>query len=586
MATSKTVTSLPPEDRAAPAAESDIVERFRFRHGSRNGFICALVVAACLWLAYPAAEIGFIDDWSYAKTAQTFAQTGHFVYNGWAAPILGWQVVWGALFIRLFGFSFTVVRLSTLFVAMATVALFHAVLLRFGVNTRNAVLGTLTLGLSPLFLPLAASYMTEVPGLFAILLCLYLCQRAVVAGSDRATIAWLCLAAASNVVGGTARQIAWLGVLVMVPSTGWLLRRRRGVFPAALLLGVGSAASVLVCMLWFARQPYAVREPVFVGPAFGVDVALRVFFRELGVVLCLLLLVFPIGVVWLSEMRSLCRAALVRIASITLLYGLFQWKTHWTMPWIGDVIVMEFALFRSWLPGPPRPGYPTLLGREIISLLVVVTALALLEVLRSVRAVRSDAAPLASRQEMFWLLAPFVATYFIFLQPRAYQGVIYDRYLLPIMPIAIICLVLLYQRRIAERLPVISAVVLAVFAVLAIGGTHDWFAWHRAQLNAINEIRADGVPRTGIQGGSEYDGWTQIEATGHMNGSYTGISAGAPPPKDCQLEFAQFTPAIHPRFTAAFDRMWCLAPSKFPPVHYRTWLPRYSNTVYVQEIPQ
>ena len=71
---------------------------------------------------------------------------------------------------------------------------------------RFLVLGALTVGLSPIFLPMAASYMTDVAGLFVIVLCLYLCQRAVAAQSDRATVLWLCCAAASNVAGGTVRQ--------------------------------------------------------------------------------------------------------------------------------------------------------------------------------------------------------------------------------------------------------------------------------------------------------------------------------------------------------------------------------------------
>ena len=205
-------------------------------HAVRNGIICACVTAASVLASWPVAEMGFVDDWSYVKTAFVFARTGHIIYNGWATAMLGWVIPWGALFIKLFGFSFTAVRLSTLPLAMASVYLFHASLLRFGITARNAIVGALTLGLSPLFLPLAGSYMTDVAGLFCILLCLYLCQRAVAAQSDGTTILWLAGAALTNLAGGTVRQIAWLGALVMVPSTAWLLRKRTGVKPAAFLL--------------------------------------------------------------------------------------------------------------------------------------------------------------------------------------------------------------------------------------------------------------------------------------------------------------------------------------------------------------
>ncbi len=137
---------------------------------TRNGFICTLIFGACFWAAWPVAGMGFVDDWSYIKSAQVFAQTGHFVYNGWATAMLGWQILWGCLFIHLFGFSFTAARLSIFVIAVISLLLFHAVQLRFGISARNAVIGTLALGLSPLFMPLAASFMSDIPGVFVILL--------------------------------------------------------------------------------------------------------------------------------------------------------------------------------------------------------------------------------------------------------------------------------------------------------------------------------------------------------------------------------------------------------------------------------
>ena len=242
------------------ASEEKWRERFlpdmdRHQRPQRDGLICAFVVAVCVLLTYPVAEMGFQDDWSYVRTALEFARTGQFVYNGWATAMLGWIIPWSALFIKVFGFSFTLVRLSMLPVTMASIYLFHANLIRFGIRGRNAMLGALTLGLSPVFVPMAASYMTDVPGLFVIVLCLYLCQRAVAAHNDRAAVLWLCCAAVSNVIGGTVRQICWLGALVMVPSTAWLLRKRRGVMAAGISLWVMSILGVLACLHWWNLQP-------------------------------------------------------------------------------------------------------------------------------------------------------------------------------------------------------------------------------------------------------------------------------------------------------------------------------------------
>src|SRR5256885_12336142 len=113
------------------------VELHRGRRGATrtsrvDALLCALLVAACIVATWPICGVPFSDDFSYTKTALDFARSGQFHYNGWAAVMLGWQAVWGALFIKLLGFSFNVVRLSMLPFAMANAYLFHRVLIQFG----------------------------------------------------------------------------------------------------------------------------------------------------------------------------------------------------------------------------------------------------------------------------------------------------------------------------------------------------------------------------------------------------------------------------------------------------------------------
>lgn len=559
----------------------------------RNGVLCACVFAVCLLIAWPVAEMGFIDDWSYIRSAQVFAQTGHLVYNGWATAMLGWQVAWGALFIRLFGFSFMVVKLSTLPLALATIILFHSILIRFGLNPRNAVLGTLTLGLSPLFLPLAASYMTDIPGLFVIILCLYCCQRAVSARTHQTAIAWLCLAAASNVVGGSARQIAWLGVLVMVPSTGWLLRNRRGVLPAAILLWIAGIASVFSFITWFAHQPYSVPDhPLKASRMEHPFSILLVCIDFVGALLLLSLVVLPVLLPWLSQIRKAAAAALAAVAFVFVLWAV---APMWNLPWIPHMIFSEFATARNASMNPPNTALFILSVpiRLLVSLLVVSAAAVFAAAVRIKQRELKCSSAFPFGREFFWLLIPFTLSYFTILTPRAGHGMVFDRYMLCVMPVAIVYMIRLHQQWIAPRLPAYSVVALILYALSAIAGTHDWFAWQRARLKAVEEIQAAGVPRNKIQGGFEYDGWTQIENGGNINferieipaGSYRP-DAGTPQlPADCKLDFASFTPDVHPIYTVAFGPKACLSPSEFPSVHYSNWLPPFQKTIYIQKIP-
>src|SRR5215472_7759713 len=190
---------------------------------------CALSLLFCLPLVKPWVEIGIHDEPSYVRTAQVLAQTGHVIYNGWSGPILGWHVYLGAAFIKLFGFSFTAVRLSTLPIAMLTTFLGQRTMLRCGVSQWNAALAMLTLVFTPLFLPLAFTFLTDIGGLLVIILCFYGCVRSIHEDSDTRASMWLAFAALSNALGGSIRQTCWLGLLVMIPSALFLLRRRRSV---------------------------------------------------------------------------------------------------------------------------------------------------------------------------------------------------------------------------------------------------------------------------------------------------------------------------------------------------------------------
>jgi hypothetical protein len=74
--------------------------------------------------------MGISDEGSYILVAQTLARTGHVVYNGWIGAMLGWQLYLGAALIKLFCFSYTTARTSTLLVAVVTAFVAQRTLVR------------------------------------------------------------------------------------------------------------------------------------------------------------------------------------------------------------------------------------------------------------------------------------------------------------------------------------------------------------------------------------------------------------------------------------------------------------------------
>lgn len=569
----------------------------------RNGLFCCLVFLGCYLLVWPVVQMGFGDDWSYIWMARQFAQTGHIAYTGWGTPMVGWMVLWGALFIKLFGFSYMTVKLSVLPIAMGCLLLFYAILRRFEISPGNAAIGTLTLGLSPLFLPLAASFMTDVPGLFVILLCLYLCQRAAFAVTDRAAIAWLLAATITNVAGGTARQVAWLGVLVMVPCSGFLLRKRRVVFATALVLWMAGAGAVFSCIHWFSDQPYSISTPVV--PKFSHSVVfVSVHLLILGMMLlaealCALVLVLPLLTPWVAKLNLEKRfdywLAFFCVGVLPLVIVRFFGGPH-TSLWPADFLFREFGVQKntalSWnkVPRGSLIPYPVQL---VISVFLIAAFLGLLVEIAKLRHKVDELKVSQAAVAVAWLLIPFLLSYFGALALLGWNSPIYDRYVLGVLPCLIIMLLWLQERMLGARVSFASIVFLLLLSVMSIAGTHDWFAWQRARLEAINELRSAGIPRNQIQGGFEYDGWTQLTEVGHVNNPKIKIPRGAfkedldapKLPAVCSYPYWSGFSAILPKYSVSVLPLSCYESTKFPGVHYTAWLPPFHRVVEVQRVP-
>jgi Dolichyl-phosphate-mannose-protein mannosyltransferase len=539
---------------------------------------CALALPLCALAIRPVVEMGVNDDWSYIKTVQILAQTGHIVYNGWATAMLGWQLYLGALFVKLFGFSFTIVRASVLLIAMATAFLTQRTMVRAGISEWNAALGTLVIVTSPLFLPLAFSFMTDVSCLFCIVLCLYACLRALQAETDRAALAWLCFAAISNAIGGTVRQIAWLGVLVMVPSTIWLLRRRPRFLLMGSLLYVGCVAFVFASVHWFHQQPYSVPENLIRGRVnlkTFLFLASNMFRAGLDTSLFLL----PILLLFVPELRRGNRRSTMFFIAGSIVFVAFclvavghHGLPPWLAPYMGNYVT-SYGLLEDGV-------------RLLVTILNAASVLALFALILADTKKLPSAAGLV--QKISWhrltvLIVPFTVAYIILLMPRAaFKGFLFfDRYLIPIITMLLILILRFYQEWVQSRIPTVALLWIAVFAAFGIAGTHDLFTLLRARLAAIDELRLAGVPPTAIDAGFEYNGWIQIERAGFVNDPQIRILPG----DHFSPVFLDSFSVLSPRYGMAYSPGECLGQAGFAPVAVHTWLgPRSNNTIYIVNV--
>jgi Dolichyl-phosphate-mannose-protein mannosyltransferase len=554
---------------------------------------CALAVLLCELISRPFAEMGISDDGPYVLMVQKLAVTGHVVYNGWAAPMLGWQLYLAAAFIKLFGFSFTTVRMSTLFVATVLAFVLQRTLVRANISERNATIGTLALVLSPLYLMLSVTFMTDITGLFAIVLCLYACMRALQASTSGAAIGWLCFAVATNAICGTSRQTGWLGIFVIIPSTLWQLRAQRRVLIAGVAATAVGALFILGCIHWLNHQPYAVPEHLLPDtfPFAHTLTELMDFFLEAP------FLLLPIVALFLPQIRKSTRRSTRIVALMVVAYILLA-----VLPRHADhrlLLEPTYANEGNWvgihgihegihLQGNP-PVFLDIWARVLLTILSLGGVLGLVTFY-----LRPDKKPPAmpSSTGLSWsklgmLLAPFTIVYGLLLIPRAAANYIFDRYLLELLVVALICLVRYYQDCIQPPLPLAGILLVAIMAIYGVASVHNMFALYRARVPLAAEMRAAGVPDTSVDNGFEYNFGVELQYADHINEEHIALPANAyvptpPLPTDtCPMFWHDKTPHIHPLYGISFDPNACHGPAPFSPVHYSRWLARTPGTLYV-----
>ncbi len=543
----------------------------------RYGALCGLLVVVAVLACRPSGEIGYLDDWSTARTAQIFAQTGHFAYNGWEAATEGWQILWAGPFIKLFGFSFLLVRVSLLPVVFATVFLFYESLIRFGFTVEHASFGALTLGLSPLFLPTASSFMTDISSLMVTVLCLVLCQRAVAQKEGRMLVLWLAVATFADMVGGTVRQTAFLGILLMIPGVGWWQRKRRGVLPAAIALTAIGSAWIVLFLHWFHSQPYSVPEQIFfpITAAVVAHLAGQLF----GALLFLLIGVLPALACFSPAVLRLPRKMFWGIYALIAAFSLLTAAT-------AKMNVVGIVLRKYGTDVSLTVTAVALAGAALIFMILRGASVRLSE-RRNLSLPHPQSMPW---QHMFWLLGPYSLGYFLLLLPRGATAWIWDRYLLGLTPVAIACALKIHQDRHGRGVPKIAVLVLVLLGWFGIAKADRRYCENRAILKAANMLRSHNIPRTQIAAGFEYDSETELDVAGYVNEPKLKVPTGAyhayVPPTWLPPEFAymSYTPAITPRYLIVDTLEAGLARTEYPPVQFTTLLPPFHREIYIEQL--
>ncbi len=486
--------------------------------------VIGLLIGVCYWLVWPVGEYAILDDWAFNKSLSFLNERGELRILHWNPMSLVGHVLWGWLFTKLFGVSFTVTKLSVVVLHVLEMFALARWLRWCSVPSRGVWLAVLALMFHPLhFLPCYTSD-TDIPAITWQVLGLWCIARGLAlktpphprplpqSGGEgdrsRHALSWLLLGSALLGWSSWTRQhglVAWLAVATyLVLWERRLLFRREGwcaLLPgAALLVGftgwyrfLHGPTDVFEVSMRQTRE-FALNPPWSSLPEIGLTYAVY-----LGSFVAVLSVALPIT----AWQRLGSRATAAGLLALWLLLNLifyFYFERNLLFPYLRNVLT-PFGLFT---PNTYLLGSQSILwGQPLAWVITSFCVLGFVALVQRVSAVESHSWESPRRVTirlcllwLAWQLAYIVGT----------TPLLFDRHLLILAPSSVLLFVVLTPLQTRWEFVPFAAVMLPL-GYYSLASSHDVHAESRLAFQAGRDLIAADVPPEKINGGYAFDGW-------------------------------------------------------------------------------
>lgn len=496
------------------------------------------VMLLAIVIVDPRGDIPLNDDWNFALTTWTFADSGELRYSRFTAMTLKTQVLWGAFWTLLLGKSFFVLRLSTLVLWVGAAMILDAWLRRIEVSNGLRWIAVLSLAFHPIVFWSAFTFMTQIPFLFCSIAALASFHRGLVRGEDRMLTLGAVMTVAAYLIRQTGVVLALAPLVVLVRHWG---ESRDGRWRRAAIAGSPIVLFVLLAAFTSVLEGYPgqIREHFVVWKVAASELPLQVArvvgyytlfnLQNAGLFLCALVLLAGFGgglatrsrgvvVLWtISTTACLAGAAAMILKGFPMPY----WSS---LPRLdihpGNIFVNlglgPLTLRDTWTLDMPGPFAMGATGRLVLTWVAALLAAVVATVLvRSWWQARSLDRPRRTAIEL--AVAHCVGATAVLLP----SGIYFDRYCVDsLWSLVVLIPALLGSVSWRRALPAFAALGITLsFGVLA---TQEYLEWNRVRWQAYHDLRADGVSLERMDGGYEinqyliggFDGPILLEKSG------------------------------------------------------------------------
>ncbi len=469
----------------------------------------------CILLVNPIGDFPLNDDWSYARNVKSLVLENKIFFDDWGAMTLIAHTLWGAFFCKIFGFSFTVLRCSTLFLGWLGLIATQAFFKEGGMSKKQAFWATLLVAFNPFYFTNAFSYMTEVPFLcFLMLAALFALKN--INTQRNIYIIYLTI---FSIIATLIRQP---GVLIPIAFFFTYLLKNKFSFSNL----IKATAPVFITFLSLSSFTYWRNTYYSLSVHFGkteqlldniyngsfaraIEVRAHGFFALWGLFLIPLLIIlipyFWKKTTWIVKFFVVGIALIMSYPYLQILDNIYLGNTF-----------DNFGMGPMVLPSESKISPPKIHWKDWNNVFMVGFAFGifllqfiLLRTFQIFNLIKNKTSPSVNWGSVFSLIAAF--GYFAFLMLNNFY---FDRYNLIAVPFLILLIAplpeFLNPPKVFRWIGTLGFIIIMLFSI---GATHDYLSWNRARWEALDFSEKDlQLQPEQINGGFEFKKMNKIES--------------------------------------------------------------------------
>ena len=455
-----------------------------------------------LFFVSPIFEFPLNDDWVNASAVKAFIDKGELVSDPFLSPTLTLQVLWGGLFVKLFGFSFSALRISTIVLSFVCIIIVYFILKEFDFGETECVLGSLVLLLNPVYFHLTYSFMTDVPYLAFFSLAIFFFLKALKYDSLKFLIA----GEIATVFSFMIRQngiLLYLGMLTCLIIM--IVKRKEHKILKGIKFWVILFLPLIFMIIYFLwrYQDIFFFSPItnkFPGRDFIVNI-LKSFF----IILPYLGLFFsPLLIGYVCNLNNIkynkVYLKVIPFLLILFIINFVNIKLQLLMPYLKSIISAEGIGCTINIQGIKDPMFSLdwIIFFTFISSFFVSIFLGIL--------ISNISKKTEDKKRTFFLFLIYSVGLINFISIIILKSdKLYDRYFLPLILPGIVLIFDFYRGQKLSK--VITIFFLIIMGVFSVKGMKDCISWNDVRWQAGNFLLSRKIPVDQIDGGYEWNGW-------------------------------------------------------------------------------